>query len=279
MKSILHYIFLTPVIVFFMSCGGVDADKTKNQKTSKKDTAKENPKVSLQETHNVLDSLDNTFYVYFTFDDGPYHTTTSLTKFLNDKQIKSSFFVIGSQIDYTHYYDSVYHSVKNNPLFKVYNHTYTHAVTRGRIHKYYADPNTVFQDFTKNKKFLPEGAHITRLPGTNAFRVGSYEWPTNKAGKRVIAFLDSMHSNEVLFGWDVIWETKQSRDTSGVNKMLQQMLAYKSSKNKYHNHCVILFHDYYFDTPKSIENLNYLIDLLKNKYHCVFRWASEFPGV
>ena len=158
----------------------------------------------MEETHNVLDSLDTTFYVYLTFDDGPYHTTPSLTKFLNAKQLKSSFFVIGSQIDYTKYYDSVYHAVKNNPLFRVYNHTYTHAVTKGRIHKYYTDPNTVYQDFTKNKKFLPEGGHITRLPGTNAFRVGSYEWPTNKAGKRVIAFLDSIHSNEVLFGWDVI---------------------------------------------------------------------------
>ena len=83
----------------------------------------------------------------------------------------------------------------------------------------------------------------------------------------------------VIVVLDVIWETKQSRDTAGVNNMLKQMIDYKTSKNKYHNHCVILFHDYYFDTPKSLDNLNYLIEILQNKYHCVFRWASEFPGV
>lgn len=277
-KNRLLLLFALP-IVLSVACGNAESDKTKTIKSTNKDSISTSPKIFLEETHNVLDTLDSTFYVYLTFDDGPYHTTPSLTKFLNQKQLKSSFFVIGSQIDYTHFYDSVFNDVKNNPLFRVYNHTYTHAVTKGRIKKYYADPNTVYDDLTKNKKFLPEGAHITRLPGTNAFRVGKYEFPTNKAAKRVINFLDSIGSNEVLFGWNVIWETPQSKDTAGVNKLLNEMLKFKQSKSKYHNHCVILFHDYYFGTPTSLDNLSYLIDLLKNKYHCTFRWAAEFPGV
>jgi len=268
---------LAKICFLFLLFSCQDSNKSKqidNQKTDS--TAKF---VGLKDDfHNVLDSTDTTFYVYLTFDDGPYHTSPNLAKYLDQNKIKSSFFVIGSQICYSKNYDSIFQWIKSNSLFRVYNHTFSHAITKGRVKGYYKNPVSVYQDIVKNKQFLPEGNHITRLPGTCSFRVGDYRAPSNNNGKRMINYLDSMHSNEILFGWDISWSTICRDDIRSIDSMLFTVSKIKSSQNKFHNHVVILFHDFFFNTPKSFENLTYLLEKLQNNYHCVFRWASEFPG-
>ncbi|MFM7710809.1 MAG: polysaccharide deacetylase family protein [Ferruginibacter sp.] len=228
---------------------------------------------------NILDSTDQTHYVYLTFDDGPYPTTPALANLLAEKKIKSSFFIIGSHIRHSDKQRLIFEDIKNNPLFKIYNHTVTHAITRGRYKKYYRHMDTIWNDIQNNKMYMPSGAHITRLPGTNAFRLAGYRFPTKGVGAGVIAHLDSLHSNEALLGWHAEWTKRESTDPAAVNAMIQQIVQDGQSSRKYNNHTVVLFHDFLFRSPESLWHLSYFIDELQTKHSCVFRWADEFPNI
>jgi peptidoglycan/xylan/chitin deacetylase (PgdA/CDA1 family) len=258
-----------------------DAEKNSQKKnTSVSDstdklTTKKEPDI----IQNTLDSNDQTHYVYLTFDDGPYPSTPGLANLLTEKKVKSSFFIIGSQIRHSDKHRLIYEDVKKNPLFKIYNHTVTHAITRGRYKKYYRHMDTIWNDIQNNKMYMPAGAHITRLPGTNAFRVADYRFPAKGVGARVIAHLDSLRSNEALLGWHAEWTERESTDSAAVSAIIQQIVHDGQSSRKYKKHTVVLFHDFLFSSPESLQYLSRFIDELQTKHGCVFRWADEFPNI
>ena len=231
------------------------------------------------DTIQVTNQIDTGTNIYLTFDDGPYSTTASLANTLIDSSTKASFFIIGSQIAHSIYYDSVFLSVKGNKLFRTYNHTYSHAVTHGKIHNYYKDPINVLNDINRNKQYFDSNCNITRLPGTNAWRLKNSNICVDKNSKRVIKFLDSIQSNEKIFGWDFEWTIKESQDSIRVNKFYERIanrvMENKSNQKNY----VILFHDYLFRSKLTLDNLQYFISLLKNKLNCKFKWAEEYPDI
>jgi peptidoglycan/xylan/chitin deacetylase (PgdA/CDA1 family) len=55
---------------------------------------------------------DSGINIYITFDDGLYSTTPKLTKFLSAHSIKLSFFIVGSQLNFNRFHDSVFNDVK-----------------------------------------------------------------------------------------------------------------------------------------------------------------------
>jgi peptidoglycan/xylan/chitin deacetylase (PgdA/CDA1 family) len=140
----------------------------------------------------VENTLDTGITIYLTFDDGPYTTTPVIDSLLTDLQIKASFFIVGSQMQWSKKYDSIFLREKNNPLFKIYNHTYSHAITNGRLHSYYAHPDSVWLDIEHNKAFLGLTSNITRLPGTNSWKIGSYRRGLNFDAYQVIKLTDSL---------------------------------------------------------------------------------------
>ncbi len=222
---------------------------------------------------------DTAMSIYLTFDDGPYHSTPNVIGFLNNRKIKASFFAVGKQITYSAYYDSLFKAEKANPLFKIYNHSFSHNVTHGRIKMYYSNPPMVWEDIRNNKRFLDTSYLITRLPGQNTWRIDSVRRGTDANSKRMIAYLDEINSKENLMGWDFEWDSNHSNDTAVVNDLLDQIdraqLKKKGSKRDF----VILFHDYLFPDKKSIDNLDYFVSALSQKYKCKYRWAQEYPGI
>jgi pyruvate/2-oxoglutarate dehydrogenase complex dihydrolipoamide dehydrogenase (E3) component len=76
-------------------------------------------------------------------------------------------------------YDSIFLAKKNNPLFKIYNHTYSHAITNGKLHSYYAHPDSVWLDIEKNKAFLG----FTSIPqsefGKDNINIGNFPLSAN----------------------------------------------------------------------------------------------------
>ena len=216
---------------------------------------------------------------YLTFDDGPYYTTPNLVSKLNALNVKSNFFIVGSQVKRSSSYDSIFNSVKNSTLFKVFNHSYSHAVTHGRIHKYYESPEKVFEDIQRNKDIIKTEGNISRLPGKNTWRVGSRRIRSDEKTKNFIAFLDSSKNNENIIGWDIEWSLKQSTNRSNVDSLFNVICAMVNKNKSEKKDIVMLSHDYLYRTPESLENLSYLINRLKNELDCSFNWVEEMDGL
>ena len=141
------WVLLILVSFFVTAC---ETPVTKDIKGNDTKTEKEtNRKEAIIENR-----IDTGITIYLTFDDGPYTTTPAIDSVLTALDIKASFFIVGSQMQWSTKYDSIYLAEKNNPLFKIYNHTYSHAITNGKLHSYYAHPDSVWLDIEHNKAFL-----------------------------------------------------------------------------------------------------------------------------
>ncbi len=268
----LHFllaIFVSSFLLITTGCKNVKKGNKKEQKTIVK-----------SDTLTQVKQNDSSINIYLTFDDGPYYSTLGLTNTLIKENVKSSFFVIGSQITASKYYDSVFNTVKQNTLFKTYNHTFSHAVTHGRIKKYYQYPFNVWNDIQKNKQYLDPDCNITRLPGTNAWRFqDSNKCFSNSSTRLLFNYLDSIKSKEMMFGWDFEWSGKESKNITKVD-LLFEKISDRIKKNKTKNkNYVILLHDYLFKDEIALNNLSYFISLLKKNGTTEFKWASEYPGI
>ncbi len=224
-------------------------------------------------------SVDRTHYVYLTFDDGPHASTPDIVNLLTSRNVKSSFFIIGDHITRSEKNRLIYEFLKNTPNCKMYNHTHTHAITNGQYSNYYQYPEAVWQDIHNNKVFMPADARITRLPGTNAFRMKNYRFPSKGVGGNMIRYLDSIKSTEALLGWHFEWTSRESTDTAAVSAMIAAVATDTTRQHPFQRHTIILFHDFHFKSTASLNLLARFIDELQVKYHCTFRWAEEFPDI
>lgn len=222
---------------------------------------------------------DNIKRIYLTFDDGPYTTTPQLTTLLKNKKIRASFFIIGSQITSSKAHDSIFRATLLYDSFKVYNHTYTHAVTKGRIHNYYKDPGAVWADIDSNKRFLPKSPFITRLPGKNTWRTPAKTTIVDAETKRLIDLLDSTSKNEQLIGWDVEWTGKTNTGYDQVTALINKIEVKLEKSLATNKDVVILLHDYLFKTENDLNLLGGFIDHFKNRGDVKFDWVHNLPAV
>lgn len=225
------------------------------------------------------DSTDTTARLYLTFDDGPYRTTPGLMQLLDKKQIRANFFVIGAQIQRSAWHDSVFHAVKAHPNFFVYNHTYSHAITDGRLREYYRDPVNVWQDIQKNRSFLKEGVIITRLPAMNTWRTPGRTSYTDRMVKPFLKLLDSLNEPEFIVGWNVEWTQETGKSRLEMERLIRQIEHKLSISPKNARDVVILLHDYLFRTPESLALLGDFIDHFQKRKDVKFDWIHHLPGM
>lgn len=222
---------------------------------------------------------DSGILFYLTFDDGPYQTTPGLVAKLKELKVKSSFFIVGSQVRHSQYYDSIFNSVKNTDIFKIYNHSYSHAVTNGRIHQYYRYPEKVYEDIRVNKDVIKTGGNITRLPGKNTWRLGDQKIRSDKRTQALIDYMDSNKIKENIVGWDVEWTMLHSNDKKNVDDLFQQVQSIVKRDTSKLKHVVLLSHDYLYRETGSLDNLSYFISRLKDELKCSFHWVEEIDGL
>ncbi len=227
----------------------------------------------------IENPIDTGLTIYLTFDDGPYTTTPAIDSLLSVLSIKASFFIVGSQMQWSTKYDSIYVAEKNNPLFKIYNHTYSHAITKGMLHHYYAYPDSVWLDIERNKAFLGLTSNITRLPGTNSWKIGNYRRGTKEDAYEVIKLTDSLMLQQSFIGWDAEWRIGASKQMRYVDTLIKKVGDLAIKTRQHQNHVVILFHDFLFHSTTSLEHLAYFIQTLQNKYHPTFEWVENYPGM
>lgn len=227
----------------------------------------------------IENRIDTGITIYLTFDDGPYSTTPAIDSLLSALSIKASFFIVGSQMQWSRKYDSTFLAEKNNPLFKIYNHTYSHAITNGKLHSYYAHPDSVWLDIEHNKAFLGLTSNITRLPGTNSWKIGDYRRGTKEDAYQVIKLTDSLMLPQSFIGWDAEWRIGASKQIRYVDTLIKKVGELTLKTRQHQKHVVILFHDFLFHSNTSLEHLVYFIQDLQNKYHPKFDWVENYPGM
>lgn len=219
---------------------------------------------------------DTGLIIYLTFDDGPYKTTPKIVSVLEKENIKTSFFIVGSQRDKSPYFDSIYRKNIQNPMFRFYNHSYSHAITGGRIRRYYRKPENVLADLEKNRAYIPAESKMIRLPGKTIWRTAIRNRRDRMTAK-LLALMDERKINDRIMGWDFSWKKDMSKDINQVDTLITKIIKKSKKKKPYSNHIVILTHDYLYNSETALENLTYLIQQLKNNYHCSFKWAEEYP--
>lgn len=227
----------------------------------------------------IENRIDTGVTIYLTFDDGPYTTTPAIDSLLSALGIKANFFIVGSQMQWSKKYDSTFLAEKNNPLFKIYNHTYSHAITNGRLHSYYAHPDSVWLDIEHNKAFLGLTSNITRLPGTNSWKIGDYRRGTKEDAYQVIKLTDSLMLPQSFIGWDAEWRMGASKQMRYVDTLIKKVGELTIKNRQHQKHVVILFHDFLFHSNTALAHLAHFIQALQNKYHPSFEWVENYPGM
>ena len=223
----------------------------------------------------VADSLAR--YIYLSFDDGPLNGTTNCITICSHQKVEATFFEIGMHQERSAYAKGVYNSIyKNDSLFALCNHSYSHAY--GKYLDFYHQPDTALADFIRSKNILHPKNNLVRLPGNNA-------WNTTIAKRAsglvrpLVRKLDSAGYN--VIGWDLEWHfNKKGRPIQSAQRManlVDTLFAKNQTMTK--NHLVILMHDHMFGAPVDSAKLATMVNLLKGNPHYQFRKLTQYPGL
>jgi len=214
--------------------------------------------------------------VYLTFDDGPHPTTVALAQHLRTLGIRSSFFIVGSQCEHPGLQD-ILDNLAGEPIFRVYNHSYSHAISGGRIAAYYSYPERVWADIERNKAVIGTGGNISRLPGKNTWRTRERIRTSNLVAP-LVALMDERGIDERLVGWDISWSDVTDTGHASVDALVEKTL--QVSRHRLRNgHVVVLCHDYQFRRTVSLDQLSRYIAALRERGNARFAWVEELPGL
>ncbi len=227
----------------------------------------------------VVDSLpacDTCTNIYLTFDDGPHSGTRPVEDILIRQKVKASFFEVGSQYAYSEDYQLISQGLSANPLFKIYNHTYSHAANN-HFNRYYATPDTVWADIQKNKEVLGLHSNITRLPGNNVWISPAYKFPGRKKIAKAVSLIESK-GTENIAGWNIEWNfNNKTLLVPPVRDLLNNMDRELKKELPFPKNLVILMHDFMFRQPVNAAKLDSLITVLKERKNIRFNWVEEHP--
>lgn len=225
-----------------------------------------------EEVKKPLDS--NKYYVYLTFDDGPYNGSKAINEIARKEEAHITAFVVGSHAT-TNATKKIVADYQENPYVEVANHSFSHA--NNRYAKYYTNPKGVFDDIIKNEQLFNLETKSVRLPGRNLwyskdYKKGEVKGDANKAGKLLA------DAGYHLYGWDIEWHRDKKSGIASANTIYNaiiEMLDKKRTLKK--NHIVLLAHDDMFNKESEAHKLLELIQKLKNNEKVELVPISEYP--
>ena len=199
---------------------------------------------------------------YLTFDDGPSENTFKVLDILEEKNIKATFFIVGSAIKKKNE-DSLVRMQHEGHTIGI--HTYSHLCNQiyCSIERYLEDFNTVYQQILD---ITGERVHIYRFP-----------WGSKNIYSKNIrsALMDEMQRRGfTCYDWNV--DTKDSVGRPTPQSILRNLR--KDIKNK--NQPIVLMHDSTIndmsvrvlpDVIKLLEEMGYEFDTLDNREPYQFR--------
>jgi len=200
-----------------------------------------------EKMNNLYKSEDKT--AYLTFDDGPSKTVTPLIlDLLKQEQIKATFFVLGSRIEF--YPDLVKREYKEGHF--IANHGYSHVYK-----SIYSTPEAVLDEYNKTERLIQQAiglqeynSHLFRFPG------GSYGGKYAQIKQEAIEILKQ--NNIEFINWNAL-----TNDSAGANTKEELMANLMETVGDKTN-VVILMHDA-GDKILTYEILPDIINYLKEK--------------
>lgn len=196
-------------------------------------------------------------YVFLTFDDGPSNGTEKILNILKEKDVKGTFFVLGSSIE---------NNEKRQEFLKeeikagnaIANHSYSHDFKKLYPHNK-LNIDIFMDEFNKTndimKSILGEefDSRVLRMPGGYGTRK-YYKDPALKA------FDKTLEENGIV---NVDWNALNG-DAEGKPYSTEEMMNYVKKTSEGKNHVVILMHDT-AGKEKTIEILPQVIDYFKSE--------------
>lgn len=270
-------------LTFLTSCNQSNAQENVNQESveietpgnSEENTAEATVEPTPEPKKEVVDQ-EGMKYLYLTWDDGPNEGTANVIAAFKKHNLPITLFMIGRNIYQANNGKKHFEMTKNDPLFQLANHSYTHA--NNRYKTFYANPQGVLADFVKTSDSMKVDNRIGRTPGRNIWRTKNINSTDLKAST---AAGDLLYENGFrMIGWDVEWN--YNKQTHGVKQSAQEMMniidyAFNHKNSKIENHVVLLTHDQYFRDAYSIEQLDQFLSMLNERNDIEVRLLNDYP--
>lgn len=215
--------------------------------------------------------------IYITFDDGPNKGTAGVLRQVQQDSIPASFFIVGTHTDDSPPQRATWKKLQADSTIELCNHGYSHA--GNRYSRYYRNPAAVVKDIRRNQELLQLKNRIVRMPGRNAWRIGSIRYTDIAASK---AAIDSVQkAGYDVMGWDLEWSYDANMELLVTPEQLiaqmHNMLAAGTTKTK--EHLIVLAHDQAFQTKGALALLHRFFILIKANPDYELALASTYPGI
>jgi peptidoglycan-N-acetylglucosamine deacetylase len=215
--------------------------------------------------------------IYLTFDDGPNTGTGTVMHIVKAEHAPASFFIVGEHINGTAWQHALWNSLRSDPQFEMYNHSYSHAL-HNRFESFYNHPDTVYKDFMRARDSLGLTTYVCRSPGRNSWRLDSLQCTDIRSSK---AAIDSAAKEGLQFvGWDLQWHYDSpnlllSYPATEMKHRIDSVL--KNGLTQVPGHLVLLAHDQTFKDSRDSASLVQLIEMLKNEKDYQLELLSRYP--
>ncbi|MEO8173923.1 MAG: polysaccharide deacetylase family protein [Sediminibacterium sp.] len=231
---------------------------------------------SAQELRRDLHSnYDTAIKIYLTIDDGPSAASSYINSLSVSDSLKINVFLVGEQAYKSKEMRLAVEQYKANQFVEAGNHSYSHA--NAHYWKYYTNAKEVLGDFIMNKDTLALLNNTARLPGRNAWRIGS---------RRRFDLVDAVEAADLLaankfrvFGWDLEWYCNATKpeieSAESIMDRIDKVIKQKSAMTT--GHVVILCHEVMFTTQYGRGQLAGLLQKIKDRPDYQFEWLSRYP--
>ena len=222
----------------------------KEQEEKERKRQEKLPKLTEQGIENInhIYSSD-TKRVFLTFDDGPSSNTNQILDILNEKEVKATFFVLGSNVEQK---PEVVKRMYEEGHF-IANHGYSHI-----YEKIYQSPEAVLDEYNRCNQLVRDAieeqeynSHLFRFPG--GFVGGKYADIKNQANELLL-------QNDIIhMDWNALNGDSETKNPTIEFEMqrIQETVGNKQS-------VVILMHDAQAKKV-TVEALPQIIDYLKGQ--------------
>ncbi len=193
-------------------------------------------------TVNKHATAERPYCIFLSFDDGPSEGSQSVNALALKDSLSINVFLIGRNACLTEKSRAMVSEYEANPMVEIGNHSFTHA--NKKYAAFFRDPEAVLADFNRSRDSLHLKNGLTRLPGRNFFRLGSFSRNDRNNGKESA---DTLAANGYsVFGWDLEWRRKAGHGiaTHSSEAMLQLVNEMLEKNRTFVPGCIVLLlHD------------------------------------
>lgn len=274
MKQLTRILSLAIILSAAISCTEVITDFEPVSQTEQPSDSALLPHAAASDMYDTLSPIPRKC-IYLTIDDAPLNGSVYIDSIVSKTKVKTNIFMVGNPIDGSGKFKKYYNMLRGNQYIEIYNHSYSHA--NNKYAAYYKSPESVLADFEKNSSDFGISHRIARLPGRNLWKIGEKTKNYKQTGATSAQLLSD--NGYKIFGWDVEWKynARDCTPKQTIDELLEEIKdACEKSATFSKNHLVLLMHDQMFAAMNGENDLDILINKLKDE-NFSFEYLSSYP--